>query len=161
MGAAAEERASHAPGGTARHRPQLPPPVRVAEHLVLRLVPKKKQKKKGVKWAEGVVDNEDMNKRKSNSACFCCCRLRVVTQAVALLTPRSGALLQSAAFSTSSEYLGTGVMMTATMTWSVLTAAIAWRMERPRTLWTCHKTRDFGGPRDFGAPVCPPLFSVP
>eukprot|EP00887_Chlorella_sp_A99_P007687 scaffold20.g7687.t1 len=42
----------------------------VTEHLVLRLAPRKKQKKKGVKWAEGVVDNEHMNKRKSKKCCI-------------------------------------------------------------------------------------------
>lgn len=43
------------------------PHLSISEHLVLRLVPKKKQRKKGVKWAEDVVDNEHLNKRKSKS----------------------------------------------------------------------------------------------
>ncbi|PSC71173.1 phosphatase 1 regulatory subunit 11-like [Micractinium conductrix] len=42
----------------------------VAEHLVLRLVPKKKKKGKGVRWAEDVVDNEFAGKRKSKKCCI-------------------------------------------------------------------------------------------
>ncbi|KAL4437506.1 hypothetical protein ABPG77_003487 [Micractinium sp. CCAP 211/92] len=43
----------------------------VAEHLVLRLVPKKKKNRgKAVRWAEDVVDNEFMNKKKSKKCCI-------------------------------------------------------------------------------------------
>ncbi|KAL6780445.1 FAP255 [Auxenochlorella protothecoides x Auxenochlorella symbiontica] len=41
------------------------------EHLVLRLAPRRKKKpKKGVQWAEDVVDNETLNRRKSKKCCI-------------------------------------------------------------------------------------------
>ncbi|KAK2077674.1 hypothetical protein QBZ16_004520 [Prototheca wickerhamii] len=42
----------------------------VQEHLVLKLAPRRQKKSsKGVKWAEDVVDNELLGKRKSKKCC--------------------------------------------------------------------------------------------
>ena len=46
---------------TARRRPG------PAEHLVLHLAPARRRKKKGVQWAEDVVDNEGLGKKSSKS----------------------------------------------------------------------------------------------
>lgn len=42
----------------------------VSEHLILRLVPKRKKAKKGVRWAENVVDNEGLNRKSSKKCCI-------------------------------------------------------------------------------------------
>ncbi|KAK9837945.1 hypothetical protein WJX74_008227 [Apatococcus lobatus] len=41
----------------------------VREHLTLRLKPRPRSRK-AVKWAEDVVDNEEMNKKKSKKCCI-------------------------------------------------------------------------------------------
>lgn len=43
---------------------------RIAEHLVLHLVPARRRKKKGVQWAEDVVDNEGLGKKSSKKCCI-------------------------------------------------------------------------------------------
>ncbi|KAK9868554.1 hypothetical protein WJX84_006503 [Apatococcus fuscideae] len=56
------------------HRPSAPAAdqqdyTNVREHLTLRLKPRPRNRK-AVKWADDVVDNEEMNKKKSKRCCI-------------------------------------------------------------------------------------------
>ena len=88
--------------------------------LTLRLVPKRR-KKKAVQWAEDVVDNELLDKKKSKSAP----ELVLASKASCITHGNSYLCVQNAVCSTSKWNLGTGAMRRKTVIQSASTAGLA------------------------------------
>ena len=139
-----------------------------AEHLVLRLVPKKKKKGKGVRWAEDVVDNEFAGKKKSKSECrvpALLCRPCPTPHPCPAHHCRTASLPrpQNAASSTASDNLANGA--TAKTATPSATAQAANRSSRSRQhqsdagIEGCSCRVASSQPRTVSSPICMVLLS--